>query len=157
MVEFEIRLIKKTVYNSALVNRKEESCCHRHRKVSCNWKRTLALGHLSFMITWKSRNLGFALCYIPFLYNYQLYSDFERSFYFVIASFSNNLIILLCNLSHLWCLGGKPFSLGSGKDHYEHFVVLSLVLLLSKQDSRQVNSFQMCFWTTWESLGSLQE
>lgn len=42
------------------------------------------------MITRRSRYLGITLLYVPFLDNYQLYSGFERSFYFVIASFSNN-------------------------------------------------------------------
>lgn len=100
------------------------------------------------MITWRSWNLGIALFYIPFLDNYQLYSDFERIFYFEIASFSNSSYYPIMQFALFMML------------RWENFQPLQLkrsprlsILWLSKQGSRQVNSFQMCFWITEQIPG----
>lgn len=115
------------------------------------------LWHLSVSFAWwkqKSSNLGATLLFIPFLDNYQLCLDFERSFILWLHLSATTLIMLLGNLPYLWCSGGKTFSPCNWKGHPDGaFVVGSLVLLLSKQGWRQVNTLQMDFWITGQVPG----
>lgn len=142
-------LTDKQDSSSTLVNRKGQSCCGRRRKVCYKWEWALALGHLRFMITWKSRKLGIVL-YIAFLANYQPYQDFEGSFYFVIASFSSGSYYPIMQFVSFMMLRWENFQPQQLKRSlWLAFCGAFTCFVLSKQGSRQVNCFPDELWNNW--------
>lgn len=130
----------------------------RPMQVYCDWKNNFwHMANLSFSITWRSRKVGIALLYFPFLDNYQLYSGFERSFIVWLHLSATTLIILLCNLSHLWCSGGKTFSFGNWKDHCDWaFCVAFICFAVAHTEFKTGEFFPDVFERLDRSLGSLQ-